>query len=368
MATNINYDNLFSATVEDRVEDVYLLAMEAMDDRTLQAYCTANRYTNKICDNEAFWLRRIKEAGLSSLLPYRSLYKNLQAFYFNVLKDAFYIVVDPGLADCISDISVFSTIQGALGHIKAQIMASLDNYTSMTSLQDPREVNIDGNVTINYEKLQRYSFLTNYTIIIMFKDAIVDELSLYTLYSIKRGHSKYLADISTYPDLLSTGPLLYKIVETVEGPWEDSVIQQIIVTSFDDIGIRSIKDITLENTESTWDKSIGTTVVDSDRNMLWTVLPLGMSTLIYKGSRPIRKLILLDLDAPFIQEYINIPGITGYVLIVIPYFERNIVEYLIKGTKVVATNYPEEKLRHKGLDVKNIFPLTELENILNLYT
>lgn len=68
-----NYANLFSTEPLDRLEEIYLKTMDAMDDPTLQAYCLTSNYNKSLC-NDNFWLRRIKENNLELLLPYRSLY------------------------------------------------------------------------------------------------------------------------------------------------------------------------------------------------------------------------------------------------------------------------------------------------------
>ena len=86
--------NLFSSNKDDIIEDVYLEVMARMDDETLLNYCNTHPYNRMVCNMDSIWLPRINSIpGLSLLLPYRSHYRNLQDFYFNVRKDAHYVLM-----------------------------------------------------------------------------------------------------------------------------------------------------------------------------------------------------------------------------------------------------------------------------------
>lgn len=344
MATNINYGKLFSTEIEDRVDDVYLLTMKEMDDKTLQAYCSINRFNVGLCNNEVFWLDRIRKTGLTALLSYRSMYNNLREFYFNVRRDAYYLVTGD-----IVVTNVFSNIQSAYNYLHRAILGEFDKI-----ILQPDDDSVE---TI---------------IAIIFKNTTVDDLNPYVLFSLDRQHPKYLADISVYPQLNPDKFVLYK--EISGGP---NTAKQVIIASFDDNGLRYFRQIVGNNDDNTEDYSntrnvFLTLTVDNDRenpedlNSLWISLPLGIVTIAKKKRIPKRyhELVLIDLFEPRKPTRVDLQGLSGYVLIKLgmkDWFE--IRESAGVRTEKMITD-DNEYLRSLILDRGTIYPLSELPRLI----
>lgn len=186
-----NYANLFSTDPLDRLEEIYQATMDVMDDKTLQAFCSSAKYNTKLC-NDNFWLRRIKENNLELLLPYRSLYPSLQSFYFNVRRDACYIVGSIKLYT-EEDVYAFNDINLAM-----RFFVKL--------------VNLEKNGIFEEIELDYSDLTSDYQIFILFNNVVLSEQTLppYMIYNFKRDSKSYLnPNIAGYPLLSHNRDVLY---------------------------------------------------------------------------------------------------------------------------------------------------------------
>jgi hypothetical protein len=206
----INYGNVFSGEKEDRIDDINLELMRNMDDITLSNFCKTSPYYRNLCENTV-WLERIKAVpGLSLLLPYRSHYKSLEDFYFNVRNDTQYVVtiiIVPARRTRIRappEIYVTNDIQKAYAYA-IKYLSSLVPVETRTGRTDE-------------ELLRLMEEIVHLTIMIRFDDAIdYDRLNDYTIYSTTKGVPGYFnPNIMFYP-LLNPRVIYAAIRHDVKG-------------------------------------------------------------------------------------------------------------------------------------------------------
>ena len=166
---DINYGNVFSGEKEDRVEDVNLEVMRRMDDISLSNFCQTSPYYKGLCEN-IIWLERINAVpGLSLLLPYRSHYKDLEDFYFNIRNDAQYVVMF-GIGQANSSLRVSNNISNLWNNfLKIALDTSPQEYSEEELLrfhgQSPQgyhvRITVRFNGIIDYEQLDQYTIYSN---------------------------------------------------------------------------------------------------------------------------------------------------------------------------------------------------------------
>ena len=159
-----------SITYYELPQDIHMQFLSHLDDNVLRNFCLVTRYNFKLCD-EVFWYQRIASRGLKPLLPFRSFYKSLPEFYFNIRQDACYIVANvDGLI--LSNLRVYDNIVEALNAAKEdkyqtlitafifnRTMMSADvinHYTIWSSTGGPQQHNPD---ILNYPKLRGQKFV-----------------------------------------------------------------------------------------------------------------------------------------------------------------------------------------------------------------
>jgi len=205
----INYGDVFSGQEEDRIDDINLEVMRKMDDITLSNFCRTNSYYKNLCE-KTIWLERIRAIpGLSLLLPYRSLYKDLEDFYFNVRNDAQYVVtvIVPKIRgfEQFSGISVINDIQKAytsateilFGFISVEARAGRTDEELLRSLAD----------TVEFVIMVRFDGVMDY-----------ERLGDYTIYSLTKGAPGYFnPNILSYP-LLDARDVYVAVEMRAEGP------------------------------------------------------------------------------------------------------------------------------------------------------
>ena len=120
-------------TENDIVEDVYVELMARMDDKTLLNYCITHPYNRQLSNRDDIWLPRINSIpGLNLLLPYRSHYKNLQDFYFNVRKDAHYVLMDFEDTTYYPEIIFVKDVDAQITDVSYSIRAIFDMFESLS--------------------------------------------------------------------------------------------------------------------------------------------------------------------------------------------------------------------------------------------
>lgn len=214
-----NYANLFSTEPLDRLEEIYLKTMNEMDDPTLQAFCSSAKYNAKLCD-DSFWLRRIKDNNLELLLPYRSLYSSLASFYFNVRKDACYIVGAVGEGE--EDVYVFNDIYRA-----RRAFSNLVNEENGMDYDDDNE-----DTEPDYAKLT-----SMYEIYVLFNNVVLTKESIlpYSIFNLRKDSTNYLnPSIVNFP-LLSHA---HKVLYYVKRDNESRFLSQIAILPFDSQHLR----------------------------------------------------------------------------------------------------------------------------------
>ena len=154
MAEN-NNNNLFSGAFEDRVDDVIVTTMNAMDDTALLNFCSTNKYYRNICEKVILPHRIKNTPGLALLLRYRDKYKSLQHFYFNIRNDTQYVLMELGDVEWrINAISHDITIV----HKKYY-----ETWEFRTSLND-RMTMLDMVIAIRFNNLDDYKSMEDYII------------------------------------------------------------------------------------------------------------------------------------------------------------------------------------------------------------
>lgn len=192
------YD-FFSNEVEDRLPEIDLRIIEAMADEPLRAYCLSTQYNIGLCD-ERFWLQRIKSRGLELLLPYRSLYSSLSAFYFGAQKDACYIVAttDDGTEDA------FMFNEPLYAYRKFIELVRIEN--------DIGEPETDEEDEGSYKPLDLTGLVSSYDIYVMFNDVIISRAnrSYYIIFNLRPESNSYRnPKIFQYPILQHADILVY---------------------------------------------------------------------------------------------------------------------------------------------------------------
>ena len=81
-------------TYEESPLDIQREIMSQMDDISLKRFCVSGRAPLTLCNDQTFWINKIRGAGLDPLLPFRSFYSSLASFYFNIRHDAYYVVAE----------------------------------------------------------------------------------------------------------------------------------------------------------------------------------------------------------------------------------------------------------------------------------
>lgn len=89
--THVIPSELFSNEYYSRVPDLTRQVMLNMDDNTLRAYCSADRYNVASCNDE-FWRQLVIYRGQGMLLPYSHSYGSLKEFALNVSHKSRYAV------------------------------------------------------------------------------------------------------------------------------------------------------------------------------------------------------------------------------------------------------------------------------------
>lgn len=248
-----NYANLFSTQPLDRLEEIYLKTMNEMDDTTLQAFCSTAKYNTKLC-NDNFWLRRIKDNNLELLLAYRSLYPSLQSFYFNVRKDACYILVsiDAGIEEGVDVFNDISIARLAFDNIIRETLSILSKELDYSTVE------------------------SDYEIYIMFNDTILTEESIlpYSLFNLRRGSENYLnPNILKYPLLSHNREVLFYTKNV------GRFTTEIVIMPFDSEHLRLLPEgiwmsyvitdtVTLDNPAFFWHKNTFGIVRSEDDNVI----------------------------------------------------------------------------------------------------
>lgn len=242
-----NFEDLFSTAPLDRLEEIYVKTMERMDDATLKAYCSTVKYNKNLC-NDNFWLRRIKENNLELLLPYRSLYPSLQSFYFNVRKDACYVIafIEDNI---IFEVSAFNDITKAMTDFA--YIVNEENGNPYTGEQD-----------IDYTNL-----FSDTQIYIMFDYAVIPEqiLPLYSIFNLLKSSPNYLnPNITKYPLLSHNHEVLFCL-----NPTMNDQSFSVVILPFDDKHLRLVS----ENASMCY---LLTDTATSTQPTEWEKVPLGI--------------------------------------------------------------------------------------------
>ena len=349
-----NYANLFSTQPLDRLEEIYVKTMDEMDDTTLQAYCMTAKYTKSLC-NDAFWSRRIKEHNLELLLPYRSLYPNLMTFYFNVRKDACYIVADVGEGE--EDAYAFNDIKLARRA-----------FTNLINNQYGMGYDNDEEVEPDYNELT-----SNYQIYVLFNNIVLTEenISEYSIFDIRQHSVNYLnPSILDFPLLSHERDLLYYIKKR-----SGVSIGEIGILPFDDEHLRLlsekftiyylITDFVLHfESPLNWNKNAFGIVAYAFRNEVFILIDtnilsasqkysLGYTLRIsnWKGNTKVKdhRLVIIDQDVyHMITNMLNCSyraNKEGRSIEVIP--NNVIIEALLTGNKVEPLSKIKDLLNHE---------------------
>lgn len=209
----IDYSNILSGQKEDRIDDINLEIMRKMDDITLSNFCKTSPYYRNLCEN-IIWLERIRAIpGLSLLLPYRSHYKSLEDFYFNVRNDAQYVttIVIP-----VTETTKNARIRGApIKYVTNDVQKAYAHAIEYFSSLVPMETRA---VRADEELLQLMKEMVRLTIMIRFDGVMdYDRLDDYTIYSTTKDVPGYFnPNILSYP-LLEPRVIYMAIRHDVEG-------------------------------------------------------------------------------------------------------------------------------------------------------
>jgi hypothetical protein len=186
---NIDYSQLLAGN-EHSIDDMSLEVLRKLDDTTLANFCKTNKYYKNLCE-KTIWPERIKAVpGLSLLLPYRSHYKDLEDFYFNVRNDAQYVIIYGPKNVSPQSVLITNDINKAYRRVLYFIgrLYGVDSkyYTITNELLGPAGEIWHIKITIRFN-----GFIDH------------DDLDKYTIFSINNGTPGYLnPDILSYPLLV----------------------------------------------------------------------------------------------------------------------------------------------------------------------
>jgi hypothetical protein len=78
------------------IQEYDVLALLAMDDRTLANSCSSNLYLNKLCNNDHFWLLRLQSRGFGDYVALKGLvqFPTYRDLYFSLLNAAYVVIFD----------------------------------------------------------------------------------------------------------------------------------------------------------------------------------------------------------------------------------------------------------------------------------
>ena len=364
MANNINYTNLFSSNRDDIVEDVYVELMAQMDDKTLLNYCITHPYNRELCNRDNIWLPRINSVpGLSLLLHYRSHYKNLQDFYFNVRKDAHYALMNFGSVIDNPEITFSKFIDGRIYDVSYNIMVIFDSLQSY-SIEEQQFICIviRFNDVLDYNNIQDYIIYSRNERFPNYKNP---QILQYPELVDRSYHAVVLNTVDTdkiqYFPIISVVPLESIRTEKVEAPGRiiprrgipSKQVRDKIVETFIEFDTDSLRTAHSNNLYVKLYKDIvGSEEADIYANLRW--IPFGYIT----RNRYIVLLVdlaLLDLKPP------------EYGIVVIDQFER---ESFVKTTVITEELLSEQKVILTDLIMSpstEIFSLTEFSQIIDNY-
>jgi hypothetical protein len=136
----------------------------------------ANKYLHK----NIIWLERIRAVpGLSLLLPYSKLYKNLEDFYLNVRNDAQYVIMDR--LSNIADVQV--RITNDINKAYQYALTLIRNFYDPEDLNNPYKIYSRDIAEISRLVSKFYQL----RITIRFNGVVDGELNDYTIFSINPG-------------------------------------------------------------------------------------------------------------------------------------------------------------------------------------
>lgn len=171
-------------TYYDLPEELRMEFRNAMDDDTLRKFYLSTKDNMRLCD-EIFWLNRIAAKGLNLLLPFRSFYKSLPEFYFNIVNDAYYVVANidgPILSNTQTYNNIALAHKGAIDLLRRQLPTLANIEELKDRVLSPRFLNVI--ITV---------FIRGQTI------SSADIAEKYTIWSTNPKQPQFNCDISHYP-------------------------------------------------------------------------------------------------------------------------------------------------------------------------
>ena len=324
MTAPINYADIFAGSEYDAPKEIYLATMERMDDKSLLSYCRTSPYIAQLCRDDDFWLRRIQQRELSALLPYRSLYKDLREFYLNVRKDAVYIVTNSVILSIYA--RAFNSATEARRYIDGEL----------------RRKHVPAGTELDYDTL---NLPDPYYMGIFFKDREITNLSDYDIFSLDRNSPKYLANITRYPTLASTGYIIRSVTKDYNPATDIANNYKYILTSFTDAAIQFFNKRFLESPNTIGGaKLLVLKVDDVSRPLVWHRSPFGLATIIKDDYKSIGTLLITNVNTPGVnRDGIN-RRTTNNVIVALYPMAWDYIDQDVEGTLAAGTVFQLEEL------------------------